>query len=106
MIDPVQKFDDSYIDISVKPEAYKRFVNLIETEPHPEHEGKTYNEAVIELGNSSLFHELPDDEKQVLVDKITDDYEDVAKDKLRSEYPVIDQLILEDNLKKEQQQLQ
>ena len=103
-INPIQEFEDSTIDLSVKPDIYKRFVELTDTLPHSEYDNKTHQEAIKELDSSPLYQELPEEEKQIMLDKITDDFTEEAKEKLKMEYPVIDQLILEDNLRKEQQQ--
>jgi hypothetical protein len=41
-----------------------------------------------------------DEDKQKMISKIVRDYNDAAKEKLREEFPVIDQIILEDKFNK------
>jgi hypothetical protein len=97
----MQDFEGSEIDLTSNPEMYNSFLRSIKDIKHPETK-QTFAQAVKEAEASILFNESEDEDKKVIVESIVDDYETLAKNELKNEYPVIDQLILEDKLKQEQ----
>lgn len=97
---PIQDFDGNNIDLSQDPEIYQRFLELIEIVEHPE-TGQLAEESLIEMQKNPLYEELEDSEKKILVDSSIHEYEMAAKEILLEEFPVLDQLILEDKLKQE-----
>ena len=101
IVDPVQEFDGVQVDLSTNAQMFGRYINLIENHNHEDYDNQNYTTALKDLDKSELFTQLSEEEQQIMVDKITDDYSEGVKDSLRSEFPVIDQLVMEQNFKGE-----
>lgn len=96
--DPVQSFGESHVDLSSHPQMYLKFLDLLGTQTHPDYQNQDLKQTILSLKNNSLFGELSGEEKQVVADHAIADYGDLAKEKLRGEFPVIDQLVMEQQM--------
>jgi hypothetical protein len=105
-----QTFEGAKVNLREYPEAYSRLLELRGQEIElVQYGGVNMKTALTDLVKGDLpqsfifLSEFKDeDEKQDMITKVTRDYNNAAKDILRQEFPVIDQLILEDKLKQEQ----
>jgi hypothetical protein len=104
-----QTFEGSKVNLRDYPEAYSRLLELRGQEVELIQWGNTnMKTALTELVTEGSFRSVEfqmkftDDEKQDVIKKLVNDYNNAAKEILRDEFPVIDQLILEDKLKQEQ----
>lgn len=99
-----QFFDGTKINLREYPEVYSRLVELRGKDVELlQYGGVNMKQALTDLINEdsirsiSFFSEFKTQEdKQNMIKKIVDDYNNEAKKILREEYPIIDQLILED----------
>lgn len=95
----IQGFDNVQIDLSENENMYMDFLDIALQVKNPNKEGQTFIESLNNTVNNPLFKELNQNEKQIALDDLVNDYSELAKNDLRSKYPLIDQLIFEEQLK-------
>jgi hypothetical protein len=104
-----QTFDGERINLRDYPESYSRMLELRGQETKLiQYNYQNMKDALTslidrKLPQSFIFHSSFTDgeEKQDIINKIQRDYMKAAKEKLREEYPIIDQLVLQAKLEKQ-----
>lgn len=107
----VQTFDDVKVKLTDYPEVYSRLLELRGQETELiQYGNRNMKEALEDLVNEDLPQSIQffsnftdDDERQNVITKIVRDYNNAAKKQLREEFPIVDQIILEEKIKQEQQ---
>lgn len=108
-----QTFDNVQVNLRDHPEIYSRLVELRGKEIELiQYGGENMKTALTDLVTENsvksirFFSDFTDrEDKQNMLTKITRDYNDAAKEILLEEFPVLDQIILDEKLKQEQQQI-
>lgn len=95
----IQEFDNVQIDLSKNENMYMDFLDIALQVKNPEKDNQTFLESLNNTANNSLFKDLSQEEKQIALDDLTNDYAELAKNDLRAKYPLIDQLIFDEQLK-------
>jgi hypothetical protein len=106
-----QSFEGTKINLKEYPETYSRFLELRGQEMElPQYGGVNMKQALTDLVGGNLTQSMifmsdfkTEDEKQDMINKVVSDYGEAAKKQLIEEFPIIDQLILEDKLNQENQ---
>lgn len=99
-INKVQKFSGTYINLEGYPDIYKELSKKTPETVNPEYDDKlTLSEYLGQLIENLHFRDLANNEQEDIINNIIFDYTEKAKESLSSSFPVINQIILDNNLK-------
>ena len=99
----IQTFDDVPVDLLAYRGIYQRYLEIAENEATTPSYGESNLAQTLELTrNNPVYQKMFNDkEKEEVLQNVAFEFEQAAKEKLREEYPIIDQLVLQAKLEKQ-----
>lgn len=98
----IQTFEDVPIDLLAYRGIYNRYLELVEKETEIPAYGKSNLQETIKLTKENPIYKsmFTPEEQEDILENMSFEFQQGAKEKLRQEFPIIDQLILNANLTK------